>query len=108
MVEEQNASKQGNFDSFAAIFLFMFSLCMWGLGSQKDSPISGVRCRDTKRGELGAFLLTVKLLCLQSLKALIRRTSHCEQKSSNCEQKAEIVSEKAATVTKKAEIVNCK
>ena len=42
-----------------------------------------------KRGEAflptgGAFLLTVKLLCLQSLKALLRRTSHCKQKSSNC------------------------
>ena len=38
-----------------------------------------------RRGEaflltVGAFLLTVKLLCLQSLKALIRRElSHCKQ-----------------------------
>ena len=27
---------------------------------------------------VGAFLLTIKLLCLQSLMALIRRTSHCK------------------------------
>ena len=32
---------------------------------------------------VGAFLLTVKLLCLQSLKALTRSTSHCKQRS-NC------------------------
>ena len=37
---------------------------------------------------VGAFLLTVKLLCLQSLKALIRRTSHCKQRSSNCKKKS--------------------
>ena len=33
---------------------------------------------------VGAFLLTVKLLCLQSLKALIRRTFPLSEKSSNC------------------------
>ena len=35
-----NASKQGKLDSFGAIFLFIFLPCMWGLGSQNDSPIT--------------------------------------------------------------------
>ena len=35
-----NASKQGNLDSFGAIFLFIFLPCMWGLGFQNDSPVS--------------------------------------------------------------------
>ena len=34
-----NASKQGKFDSFRAIFLFMILPCMCGLGFQNDSPI---------------------------------------------------------------------
>ena len=34
----QNASKQGKLDNFAAIFLFIFLPCMWGLGLQNDSP----------------------------------------------------------------------
>ena len=34
----QNASKQGKLDSFGAMFLFIFLPCMWGLGSQNDSP----------------------------------------------------------------------
>ena len=58
----------------------------------------------------GVFLLTVKLLCLQSLKGLIRGTSkkaptvskkakignckqkqlHCKQEASNCKQKSRI------------------
>ena len=38
----ENAAKQGKLDSFAAIFLFIFLPCMWGLGLQNDSPISHV------------------------------------------------------------------
>ena len=34
----QNASKQGKLDSLAAIYLFIFLPCMWGLGFQNDSP----------------------------------------------------------------------
>ena len=34
----QNASKQGKFDGFAAILLFIFVPCMWELGFQNDSP----------------------------------------------------------------------
>ena len=34
-----NASKQVKFGSLGAIFLFVFLPCMWGLGSQKESPI---------------------------------------------------------------------
>ena len=32
-----NASKQGNFGSLGAIFLFIFLPCMWGLGFQRES-----------------------------------------------------------------------
>ena len=35
-----NASKQGKFGSLGAIFLFIFLPCMWGLGSQKESPLA--------------------------------------------------------------------
>ena len=34
-----NASKKGKFGSLGAIFLFIFLPCMWGLGSQKESPL---------------------------------------------------------------------
>ena len=33
-----NASKQGKFGSLGTIYLFIFLSCMWGLGSQKESP----------------------------------------------------------------------
>ena len=46
-----------------------------GAFAGQENLVSG----DSNRGEaflltVGAFLLTVKLLCLQSLKALVRRT----------------------------------
>ena len=73
------------------------SISHW-LGSSTNSCATGANLGSTKtkqpqrplsKGEpflftVGAFLLTVKLLCLQSLKALIRHTSHSKQKSSNC------------------------
>ena len=43
----QNASKQGKFGSLGDIFLFMFLPCMWGLGSQEESPkmVPGIHFR---------------------------------------------------------------
>ena len=38
MTSSPNASKQGKFGSLGAIFLFIFLPCMWGLGSQEESP----------------------------------------------------------------------
>ena len=56
---------------------------------------------------VGAFLLTVKLLCLQSRKALIARTFP-SKKARIASNKAKIVSEKAPIISKEAKIVNCK
>ena len=58
---------------------------------------------------VGACLLTVKLLCLQSLKALIRRTfPTVSKKAPTVSKEAKTVSKKAPIVSKKAKIVNCK
>ena len=46
----QNASKQGIFDSYGAIFLFMFLSCMCGLGSQNESPTAAKKCMSQQRG----------------------------------------------------------
>ena len=77
--------------SFRLSFLILWG---WGVVPAPSSLILALRSTSQVThllmGEallltVGAFLLTVKLLCLQSLKALIRRTaSHCKQKSSNC------------------------
>ena len=48
---------------------------------------------------VGAFLLTVKLLCLQSLKALIKHTFPLSKKTPTVSKK--IVSKEAPTVSKK-------
>ena len=67
-----------------------------------------------KRGEaflltVGAFLLTVKLLCLQSLRPLLDALSHCKQKNAPIVSgNAKAVIKKAPTVSKEAKIVNCK
>ena len=42
----QYASKQGKFGSLGAIFLFIFLPCMWGLGSQNESPLTGCQRRN--------------------------------------------------------------
>ena len=56
---------------------------------------------------VGAFLVTVQLLCLQSLRPLLDALSHCKQKSfPTVSKKAEIVSKKAPIVSKKAKVVN--
>ena len=74
-------------------------------GGQRESQKVGEACLLT----VGAFSLTVKLLCLQSLKALIRRTfPTVSKKAPTVSKKAKIVSKKAPTVSKKAKIVNCK
>ena len=53
---------------------------------------------------VGAFLLTVELLCSQSVKALARRSCHCKQNSSNCNSKSPNCKRKApnTTASKKA------
>ena len=57
-------------------------------------------------------LLTVELLCLQSVEvpveALLRHTSHCQQRSSIVSKAARIVSKKAQIVSRKAPKHNCK
>ena len=58
---------------------------------------------------VGAFLLTVKLLCLQSLKAHnLRHFPTVSRKAPAVSKEAKTVSKKAPTVSKKAKIVNCK
>ena len=56
---------------------------------------------------VGAFLLTVKLLRLQSLKAPTRFPI-VSKEAPIVSKKAKIVSQKAPTVSKKAKTVNCK
>ena len=43
---------------------------------------------------VGAFLLTVELLCLQSVEVLLERSFHCKQRSSFVNNKTRIVSQK--------------
>ena len=56
-----DASKQGKFGSLGAIFLFIFFLCMWGLGLQKESPkianrrFVAIRANLLKRNENRGF-----------------------------------------------------
>ena len=57
---------------------------------------------------VGAFLLTVKLLCLQFLRRLLDALSHDKQKNSILSTKPQNVSEKAPIVSKKAKTVSCK
>ena len=48
----QYASKQGKFGSLGAIFLFIFSPCMWGLGLQNESPFVNYLGRHVCRTKL--------------------------------------------------------
>ena len=55
-----NASKQGKLDSFAAIYLFIFLPCMWGLGLQNDSPkITSTSTERQKRSQNSAPVLVI-------------------------------------------------
>ena len=53
-------------------------------------------------------MLTVKLLCLQFLKALLDALSHCKQKAPTVRKEAKIVSKEAKIVSKKGKSVHCK
>ena len=70
-------------------------LCLWSLkvGLNKNTAT-------------GACLLSVELLCLQSIEVLVRRTFPLQAKKLNCRQRAPTVSKEAPTVGKKAPIVS--
>ena len=78
---------------------------------ESNGPLTRIHL---KRGEaflltVGVFLLTVKLLCLQSLKGSCwTRFPTVSKKAPTASKEAKAVSKKAKIVSKKAKIVNCK